>query len=297
VTPANDRVVRIAGGALEVEILPAIGARLHRLRVDGHDILRTPDDIERHHDDGWFWGSYPMAPWCNRLPAGPGRLAGHEVRLEPNFPDGTAIHGQVSRREWEADGEGRFRIEAGGDGWPWRYEVEQEIAIVGERELRMSIRLTNRSTDAMPGGIGFHPWFRDPVEVAIRAASTHPSNFATDALPVAVTGTTDRRDLGPFPEGLDATWTDLASPPVLLAWPTAGLTARISASSTGRFIVAARPAGIPAVAVEAQTHAPDSGRRLERHEPGALEVIEPGDSLEMTMTLSFEPAAPRADQT
>ena len=119
-------------------------------------------------------------------------------------------------------GDGRFRIEAGGDGWPWRYEVEQRIRIDGDR-LELGLRLTNRSDEPMPGGIGFHPWFRRPVRVAIAAASVHRSNLATDAEPVPVAGRYDRRALEEMPEGLDATWTDLAEPPVVLDWPAAGI--------------------------------------------------------------------------
>ena len=150
-------LVRIAGGPIELEVLPAVGARLHRLRAFGRDLLRTPDDLRPHVDDPYFFGSYPMAPWCNRVPAGRALVAGREIDLPASFPDGTAIHGQVSHRPWDVVGEGSFRIAAGGDGWPWPYEVEQHVEIAGD-SLRLTLRLTNRSPDPMPAGIGFHPW-------------------------------------------------------------------------------------------------------------------------------------------
>jgi galactose mutarotase-like enzyme len=217
-------LVRIAGGPLEIEVLPAIGARVHRLRAFGHDLLRTPDDLRPHRDDPYFYGSYPMAPWCNRVTAGRVEVAGRVIDLPASFPDGTAIHGQVSRRAWRVAGDGRFLVEGGGDGWPWPYEVEQRIRIDGAR-LELGLRLTNRSDGAMPGGIGFHPWFRRPIRLAIAASSVHPSNLATDAQPIPVTGRLDRRRLEDMPDGLDATWTDLADPPVTLEWPAAGIRA------------------------------------------------------------------------
>lgn len=283
----DGELVRIAGGPLEVEILPAVGARLHRLRAFGHDLLRTPDDLRPHRDDPYFYGSYPMAPWCNRVVAGPVSVAGRLVDLPATFPDGTAIHGRVARQAWMQAEDGRFRIEGGGDGWPWRYEVEQRIRIDGAR-LELGLRLTNRSDEPMPGGIGFHPWFRRPVRVAIAAASVHRSNLATDAEPVRVAGRYDRHALEEMPEGLDSTWTDLAEPPVVLEWPAAGIRATMTVDAPSRFIVAATLPGTDAVAVEPQTHAPDGIRRLLAGEPGGLALIPPHASLELVVGLAFE---------
>ena len=285
-------IVRIAGGPLEVEVVPAIGARLHRLRAFGHDLLRTPWDLRPHVDEPYFYGSYPMAPWCNRVAAGRIEVAGRTIDLPATFPDGTAIHGQVARRAWEDAGDGRFEIAAGGDGWPWPYAVEERISIVGAgpsgARLELALRLTNRSDEPMPGGIGFHPWFRRPVRVAINAASVHPSNLATDPLPVAVGGVHDRRRLEEMPDGLDATWTDLADPPVILEWPTAAIRATMRFDAPTRFIVAATLPGSDAVAVEPQTHAPDGIRRLLGGEPGGLALIPPGETLELVVGLDFE---------
>jgi aldose 1-epimerase len=280
-------LARIADGPLEVEVLPAVGARLHRLRAFGQDLLRTPHDLRPHLDDPYFYGSYPMAPWCNRVAAGPAMVAGRAIDLAATFPDGTAIHGQVSRRPWEVDGDGVFRIAGGGGGWPWPYEVEQRIRIDGDR-LQLDLRLTNRSTDPMPGGIGFHPWFRRPIRVAIAAALVHPSNVATEARPVPVSGIFDRRRLEALPDGLDSTWTDLADPPVVLVWPNAGVRATMTVEAPTRFIVAASLPGTDAVAVEPQTHAPDGLRRLERGEPGGLALLSPGATLELIVGLRFE---------
>src|SRR5215211_8030339 len=98
-----------------------VGARLHRLRAFGVDLMRTPHDLAEHHGaDSWFWGGYAMAPWCNRLPAGASRLAGHDLRLAANFRDGTAIHGEVATVPWRVtDADARaatFRVSAGGAG-------------------------------------------------------------------------------------------------------------------------------------------------------------------------------------
>ncbi|HEY3162879.1 MAG TPA: hypothetical protein VGJ71_00890, partial [Candidatus Limnocylindrales bacterium] len=51
------------------------------------------------------------------------------------------------------------------------------------------------------------------------------------------------------------------------------------------------PGDKDAVAVEPQTHAPDGIRRLLKGEPGALSLIRPGETLPLTMRLSFERTA------
>lgn len=280
-------VVRLGDGAVQVEILPGFGARLHRLRVDGHDLIRTPADPAVHVADPYFWGSYPMAPWCNRIAAGRTRVAGRDLDLPATFPDGTAIHGQVSQAAWAPLGEGAWRIEAGGDGWPWRYAVEQRIGAAGRR-FELELALTNLSDEPMPAGLGIHPWFRRPVEVAIAAASSHGSNFASSPDPAPVTGELDRRSLAPLPDGLDATWTALSAPPVVLRWPDVGIRATLDASSEAGYIVAASPAEIDAVAVEPQTHAPAGIRRLIAGEPGALVLLPPGETIRMAVAISFE---------
>ena len=43
--------LRYSDGDVEVIVLPEAGARFHRLRAFGHDLLRTPDDPDTHHRD------------------------------------------------------------------------------------------------------------------------------------------------------------------------------------------------------------------------------------------------------
>lgn len=281
-------VVALGDDHIALEILPDVGGRIHRLRHDGRDLIRTPSDVRRHLDDPWFWGSYPMAPWCNRVEPGRSSLAGHELDLPVNFRDGTSIHGQVAQAAWQHVEDGTFRVRAGGDGWPWPYEVEQRFAVEGD-VLRLDLDLTNLGDDAMPAGIGFHPWWVKPLEVAFAAQRVHRSNLATDPEPVPVDGPWDRRWLSVMPADLDATWVDIGEPPIRLAWPEANLAATITFDAPTRFVTAASPTEIDAVAVEPQTHAPAAIRRLRNGEPGGLRLLDPGETLALAVRIAFEP--------
>ena len=280
-------ILPIRGGEIEVELLPALGARLHRLRVFGVNLLRTPDDVETHRRDPFYWGGYVMAPWCNRIEAAPIDVAGHEVRLASNFPDGSAIHGQVFIAPWTRSADGRFVARGGGSGWPWPYEVELQVAAT-DAQLRIDLALTNLADGPMPAGLGLHPWFLRPLEVRVAAPTVVASNTDPSATSEAVSGDLDLRVRRPIPDDIDAAWPDPGEPPVELRWPAVGIEATLRLrSSAGSAIVAASPRGLGAAAIEPQTHLPQGLGRLLRGEPGALELLAPAATLRLAMEWQF----------
>jgi aldose 1-epimerase len=279
--------MRLTSDELEVVLLPELGARLHRIRAFGHDVMRTPDDPARHRDDPFFWGGYVMAPWCNRARAGRRPIAGRDVELRPNFEDGTAIHGLVSSRPWESLEDGRLRVELDEAGWPWPFAVSLSAAVTGAA-LSLRYRLENRADVPMPAGLGLHPWFLAPLEVGLPATSVYPSNTDSAPAPRPVDGRFDLRPLAPPAPDLDATWTALTQPSVELAWPELELAARLDIrSDVPPLVTLASPSRVGAVAVEPQTHGPDPLRRLERREPDAPVLLSPGAALTLEIGLAF----------
>jgi aldose 1-epimerase len=278
---------------LELVVLPEIGARWHRLRAFGKDVLRTPKDLNEHVRDTFFWGAYPMAPWAGRVDATSLDVANRRVTFEPNFPDGTAIHGQVYAQPWALEEEGFFRITAGGDGWPWPYAVTMSVDLQ-DAVMRVDYEVTNLSDAPMPAGVGVHPWWLKPLDVAIHASGVLTPNWTTPAEPEPVQGEFDLRRLRPMPSDVDATWVDVTQPPVELAWPSLGVKATLRAEAPAVYIVAASPNHLDAVALEAQTNAPQAIRRLLNGERGAPVLLEPRDVLRLGLELTFERAGPEA---
>jgi aldose 1-epimerase len=279
--------VTISDGTVELVILPEAGARIHRLRAFGHDLVRTPADPAVHLRDPFYWGAYVMAPWCNRVEAGPQRLGELALDLAPNFRDGSAIHGQVYVRPWERREDGLLAVRGGGDGWPWDYETSLRVAV--ERgSVRLEQRLVNRAADPMPAGLGLHPWFLRPVEVAIRADRVFQDNTATTPRPEPVAGPFDLREVGVMTDDLDAAWADVAEPAVELRWRDLGVRATMRIAAPTVYVVAASPSDVDAIAVEPETHAPQALRRLRNGEPGGLTMLETGGTLELTTDLTFE---------
>ena len=268
-------------------LLPELGARLHRLQAFGHDVLRTPDDLSLHEREPFFWGGYVMAPWGGRIDSRPTEVAGRTVDMPANFPDGTAIHGQLHSVPWQMTAPGEFSVSGGGDGWPWRYGVTCSYAVIG-RSVRVEQTVSNVDDSLMPAGVGLHPWFRRPVVVTIDASVVFDSNTDSAPAPRSVDGAWDARPPNALSDGVDATWTRLGDPPVTLTWPGIGVRASMRMSSRAAYVVAASPSDLDAVAVEPQTHAPQGLRRLINGEPGALTLLEPGGSLSLTTELTFE---------
>jgi aldose 1-epimerase len=280
-------IVTVADGPIEVELLPDVGARMHRLRVFGHDLLRTPDDVAAHLRDPFRWGAYVMAPWCNRIAAAPTEVDGQLVALAANFQDGSAIHGQVYDTRWRMREDGTLRVRGGGHGWPWRYECTLRV-MIEDAVLVIEQSLTNRAATPMPAGLGLHPWFVRPLDVRINARHVIPSNTDPVAKVEPVSGSFDLRRMRPMPDDLDAAWLGLGDPAVDLRWPDLGVTASLRArSDTSLCIVAASPRRPDAVAIEPETHAPHGLRRFLHGEPGGLHALVPGATMRLTIELTF----------
>jgi aldose 1-epimerase len=111
------RIERLSSDVIQVEILPELGGRIHRVRAFGHDLLRTPPDVATQASDPFFWGCFPLVPWSNRVLGGRIEFGGRVVQVPCNFgPD--AIHGEASARPWDLTGPGSFTFAGGRFGFP-----------------------------------------------------------------------------------------------------------------------------------------------------------------------------------
>ena len=161
-------------------ILPEFGGRLHQLHVevDGREepLLVTPPEIRDYSRAPLFGGSYPMAPWPNRVREGRFRFDGVDHVLPLNDGE-SALHGLVFDRPWRIIARTsrvcELIVELD-DRWPWpgcvwqRYEISP-----GRLRMKMEVRAERFS---FPAGCGWHPWFRSelgatrPLRVSVPAS-------------------------------------------------------------------------------------------------------------------------------
>lgn len=247
----GDPLVLRAGSAV-LTISPADGGRIASLVIDGEERLVTEGDGPIR------WGSYPMAPWAGRIRDGRFTFRGRDVQLPLNLPP-HAIHGTVFERAWTVDGPDALSIDLGPD-WPFAGRVSQRFSLHDDG-LRVHLEL--KAEEPMPVVVGWHPWFRRPVEVAVTPGRMYERG--DDGLPTG-------RLVAPRPRPWDDCFVDLTGPPVL-TWPD-GLRLTVTSSADHWVVYDEAPSGI---CVEPQTGPPDA------FNIGGTTVVEARASLEAWM--------------
>lgn len=238
------------------------GGRLASLVVDGLEIMVTEGDKPTR------WGSFPMIPWCGRLPHGRLAFDGEEYHFPITSPP-HANHGRTHLQRWETDGDGVLRTELG-DPWPFAGHAIQRFELT---DTSFTVTAEVHATDRpMPAMAGWHPWFRRSLgrggdaELRFEAESI----YAVDDEQIP-TG-----ELVPVPPGpWDACFVGLTDDPVI-DWPGA-LTLTIS-SDFDHWVIYTQPEA--ALCVEPQSGPPNQFH-LDPH------VVRPGESLIGSMTLAW----------
>ena len=175
-------VVQLADTAhqTEVTVLPSVGNIAYRMMVNGKNALWDPYESLGEMKAKPAMGAVPfLAPWANRLDQDAYYANGKKYRLNPDLGnirrDGNQkpIHGLLGFSplwrviELRADHSGAWvtsRIEF----WkypdlmaqfPFAHTIEMTYRLV-DGVLEVDTSLLNQSTDPMPVGIGYHPYFQ-----------------------------------------------------------------------------------------------------------------------------------------
>jgi aldose 1-epimerase len=242
----------LRAGSTVLTVSPADGGRLASLVIDGQERLVA---------EGYGpirWGSYPMAPWAGRIRDGRFSFRGRDVELLRNLPP-HAIHGTVFERAWTVTGPDSMTIDLG-PAWPFDGRVTQRFAL-DEDGLRVDLELV--ADEAMPVVVGWHPWFRRPVELSIEPRRMYERG--PDGLPTG-------RLIAPTPRPWDDCLVDLSGPP-RLSWPD-GLRLEITSSADHWVVYDESEDG---VCVEPQTGPPDAINL------DVAPVVQPGEPLRAWM--------------
>src|SRR5882757_397891 len=174
----SETTVTLAAGKLRVELSPSIGGAILAFEWVGpgsaRSILRKcHSPLGKVLDAACF----PLVPFVNRIRGGRFAFRGREVRLAPNMAgDPSPLHGQGWLNAWQVDEQSETRAvisfaHSAGE-WPWDYEAHQEFTLDGGG---LSVRLTcrNSGAEAMPCGLGQHPYFPCGPATRIDAEVTH----------------------------------------------------------------------------------------------------------------------------
>lgn len=285
-------LLTLRAGTLSLTLAPAVGGSIARFEYlrngEPFPILRG---CGSEADDVLAMASFPLVPYVNRIRGGQFRFRNRLVAMVPNMAgDPSPLHGQGWLRPWqliEAD-ERRalLRFEHESAEWPWAYSAEQRFDLRDDG-LELSLTCTNQSDEAMPCGLGQHPYFHCGPSTRIETVVSHVWLIDKDVLPtekVRAEGRFDLSDTRVCGMGLDhgfggwggsARLTDPDWPFALVVRsPDAGFFQLYSPPSGGIFVAE------PVTHANAALNEPDS----EWEELG-MKILEPGKSMSLTMRL------------
>ncbi|MBX3607003.1 MAG: aldose 1-epimerase [Piscinibacter sp.] len=115
-------------------------------------------------EDRYRLASFAMLPWSNRISRGGFEQHGRWVPMAPNRAgEPYPIHGDGWLQAWTlerpAAGVAELRLASRRHGGsPYEYDALQRFELV-DGGLVQSVTVTHRGADALPYGLGLHPWF------------------------------------------------------------------------------------------------------------------------------------------
>lgn len=231
---------------------------------------------------------FPLVPFANRIAHGRFATDGREVRLTPNFPGRPhphPLHGfgwlSVWRPSVRAGGRVVLHHEHPGGEWPWAYRAEQEFVLSGDG-LRHAISLENRSREAMPAGLGLHPYMPRDGRTILHAPHRTEWSMNADGLPAAPDERAAPRD---WWEGapvaaraVDTVYAGRAGP-MRIVWPARATALAVEPSPELPFTHVYVPPDASFLCVEPVSHLPDAVNRPEPPETTGLRILLPDERL------------------
>ncbi|MDI3383429.1 aldose 1-epimerase [Xenophilus aerolatus] len=289
-----DGIRWLAHAGQRLGLLPTLGggvAAWQLARPEGGwlDLWRPWDGLT---PDMYRLASFAMVPWSNRISGGGFAQAQRHHPMQPNRQgEPYPIHGDGWLQPWEgaAAAPGVFEMHLRSErhgGNPYRYRAVQRFALV-EGGLDQSVEVTNTGDEALPFGLGLHPWFPRTPHARVQAPVGGVWLSGADPLPVGHSTELApdwdlRQGIGAEGSFIDNGFTDWNGE-AAVEWPEHGLRVTLSArdgapgaESPTAFCLVYRPPVGDAFCFEPITHPIDAFHLDGR--PG-LRVLAPGESM------------------
>jgi len=283
-------MLTLSAGHYSARIAPDAGGTIAALDWQGPDgrtypLLHAPAGLAPQTETPNKFGAWAMLPFANRAFDSLVDDGHTRFNVPSNNPAGT-IHGFGWQSPWQVDEQSAghtvlvHRRTAGPD--PYRYLAKQEIRL-DESGMTVTLSLTNEADQALPFGMGLHPWFPCAADTRLTMTATGALIFGDQ---FRATGTQAFGDGGPYADGpVFATGTESAWS--FLGWdgtarietPSTGLAITLSASENLRYPVVWAPAGVDFLCAEPQSHAAGAPSERIVREVSPLARLQPGETL------------------
>ncbi|MBB1251005.1 aldose 1-epimerase [Rhizobium sp. G21] len=273
---ASDRIetsVSLQGGGLGavrfdgVEVMPAVGGANGDLSC------------------------FPLVPFGNRVEFNRFELCGEIYSFVPNSGDPLYLHGDGWLSMWAVQEAQEDRIKLSlrqtpSAGTPYAYSAEQTLSVSGAL-LSLSLFVRNDGEEALPFGLGQHPFFLGTQNVRVEANVlgywTERAGHLPDAR-TALPNDLDPRGGATLPDRFLNNAFDGWDGAAQIHWPERGVSAIITAPDHSVAMLYSPSAEAGFFCWEPMTHLPNGHRQPEF---GGLRLLEPGEAMQSTMTIDF----------
>ncbi|WP_425257186.1 aldose 1-epimerase [Rubrivivax sp. RP6-9] len=155
--------LELRSGALRLALRPDLGGSIAGLWLGDVPVLRStePDALETAR----LSGSFPLAPYSNRLGYRRFRWQGHDHTTAPNYDEGNphSVHGVAWQRPWTVQSAGESDATLAythvpDAHWPFAFTLLQRFVLT-PGALEVHLVFTNTDAQPQPVGLGWHPYF------------------------------------------------------------------------------------------------------------------------------------------
>lgn len=292
------RSLQLTAGELEATVEPALGGRITAFRRAGVDLFTPVEGDRRDPAQVGGGGCFPLVPWSNRIRDGRLAVGGRTLGLTATEPGaGHAIHGHGRRRAWTVTADGgassvrmTYEFPAGEEGWPFAYAADQTVSL-GDDALSLTLSVENRSREAMPVGLGLHPYLPRTPEMGLwfsAASAWPPVDGKLPAGPEPVPAAVDFSEPRPVVLGLDQGFGGWDGS-VHAIWPERGLGLALHGGAALGHLIVFTPPDRDYVCIEPVSHCIDAANLAARGVQGTgHRMLDPRERLSVTLRFQIE---------
>lgn len=170
----------LRSASLSCDLSPDRGGSIVGLRLrdeHGTAILRPSGPLDASSFAPLALACFPMLPFTGRIAEGRFSARRDGVVRNVTLPathgfEPHAIHGHAWTSAFgvveRGDREALFELRHDRGAWPWSYVARQRF-VLDDRALRVTLEVENCDRDAMPAGMGLHPYFPRDAGTRVRA--------------------------------------------------------------------------------------------------------------------------------
>lgn len=284
--------MKLSNGIFAAQLSPEHGALVAALdwaprNGQAQRLLFRPEDATPGTGSPNRFGLWPMVPFANRAFGGIVDDGHFRTRLPINDPGMQSnIHGFGWQSRWEVAEQDNDRVvlvhSRTGVGDPYSYEARMTVALLEDR-ARFELAVTSEANQALPFGLGFHPWLdcHPDTTLTMHAGGT----FAFDP-GYRARGLEPYEDGGPYRAGRSVTQADELAHcfvdwrgPAVFATPSRRLAIALSAGETLRHPVLWTPPNSGFVCFEPQSHGIGAPSEPAARAITPLASLQPGETL------------------